>query len=148
MPLCSVLEIYTATSAELQVEHKTSLCLEVLGSGGCGVGTLCGLVRGPGALSLSAVDGLGAGAEKTSSTRYCSCSQRVLVCLQPEHIAETMKTLLSFTGETGMCAGGGSWENGLNHHVIAEEAGCEASLEGRQDPCKSGRGRMAQMTNG
>lgn len=50
--LDSLVEIYASTSAELQAEHKTSLCLEVLGSGGCGVGTSCGAVRGPGALCL------------------------------------------------------------------------------------------------
>lgn len=68
--------------------------------------------------------GLGAGAEKTSNTRYCSYSQGVLVCLQAEHIAITMKTLLSIIGVTGLHAGG-SWENELNHIGFAEKAGCE-----------------------
>lgn len=72
---------------------------------------MCNLVRGLRA-PLSKVYDLSAGAEKTSNTRYCSYSQGVLVCLQAEHIAITMKTLLSITGVTGLCAGE-SWDNEL-----------------------------------
>lgn len=80
------------------------------------------------------------GAEKTNNTRYCSCCQAVLICLEAEHIPETTKkTLLSVTEVTGPCAGEGSWEND-----IAEKAGFEVSLGSRQDTSKTRRGKMAQ----
>lgn len=88
-------------------------------AGGSEAGLVCRLMRGLNA-PLSKVYGLGAGAEKTSNTRYWSYSQGVLVCLQAEHIAIT---LLSIRGVTGLRVGR-SWDNELNHIGFAKKAGC------------------------